>query len=60
MEKIKWEELSNSEILREQLNLKNTFEVLKSEIMQKVNELDALNEEFLKSEKELQKRNFKL
>ena len=60
MEKIKWEELSTSEILREQLNLKNAFEALKSKIMEKVNELDGINEEFLKSEKELQKRNIKL
>lgn len=60
MESIKWEELSNAEILREQLKLKDTFENLKSEIMKKVNELDALNEEFLKSERELNKRNIKL
>lgn len=57
---IKWEELSNAEIFREQLNLKNTFEKLKSEIMEKVNELDRLNVEFIKSEKELEKRNIKL
>lgn len=57
---IKWEELSNAEILREQLNLKNTFDKLKSEIMKRVNELDELNAEFLKSEKELEKRNIKL
>ena len=54
---IKWEELSNAEIFREQLNLKNSFEKLKSEIMEKVNELDRLNAEFIKSEKELEKRN---
>lgn len=57
---IKWEELSNAEIFREQLNLKNSFEKLKSEIMEKVNELDNLNAEFIKSEKELEKRNIKL
>ena len=57
---IKWEELSNAEILREQLNLKNTFDKLKGEIMKRVNELDELNAEFLKSEKELEKRNIKL
>jgi hypothetical protein len=60
MGNIKWEELSNSEILREQLNLKNTFDKLKSEIMEKVNELDTLNDEFVKGETELKKRNFKL
>ena len=60
MESIKWEELSNAEILREQLKLKDTFENLKSEIMKKVNELDALNEEFLKSERELNTRNINL
>lgn len=59
MEAIKWEELSNSEILREQLNLKNSFEKLKSEILEKVNELDELNAEFLKGEAELNKRNIK-
>ena len=59
METIKWEELSNSEILREQLNLKNSFEKLKSEILEKVNELDELNAEFLKGEAELNKRNIK-
>lgn len=59
MEAIKWEELSNSEILREQLNLKNSFEKLKSEILEKVNKLDELNAEFLKGEAELNKRNIK-
>lgn len=60
MEGVKWGELSTSEIIREQLNLKNTFEKLKSEILEKVNQLDALNEEFLKGEEELNKRNIKL
>lgn len=60
METIKWEELSTAEIIREELNLKNTFEKLKSEIMEKVNELDELNAEFLKGEAELNKRNVKL
>ena len=60
METIKWEELSTAEIIREELNLKNTFEKLKSEIMEKVNELDELNAEFLKGEAELNKRNIKL
>ena len=60
MEAIKWDELSNSEILREQINLKNTFEKLKSEIMEKVNELDELNVEFLKGEAELNKRNIRI
>lgn len=60
MEAIKWEELSTAEIIREELNLKNTFEKLKSEIMEKVNELDELNMEFLKGEAELKKRNVNL
>lgn len=60
MEEIKWEELSTAEIIREQLNLKNTFEKLKSEIMEKINQLDKLNETFLKGEQELSKRNIKL
>ena len=60
MEAIKWEELSTAEIIREELNLKNTFEKLKSEIMEKVNELDELNVEFLKGEAELKKRNVNL
>ena len=57
---IKWEELSNSELIREQLNLKNRFEVLKSDIFQKINELDDLNAEFLKGEAEMKKRNIGL
>lgn len=60
MEKIKWEELSNAEIIREELNLKNAFEKLKSEIMEKINDLDELNAEFLKGETELNKRNIKI
>ena len=60
MEKIKWEELSNSEIIREQLGLKNRFEKLKSEIMEKVSELDELNDEFRKGEAEMNKRNMGL
>lgn len=60
MKNIKWEELSNSEILQEELKLKNEFEKLKSEIMDRVNELDSLNEEFLRGESELNRRNIKL
>jgi hypothetical protein len=60
MEAIKWEELSTAEIIREELNLKNSFEKLKSEIMEKVDELDKLNAEFLKGEAELNKRNVKI
>lgn len=60
MNKVEWENLSTAEIIREELNLKNTFEKLKSEIMEKVNELDELNAEFLKGEAELAKRNVKL
>lgn len=60
MDAIKWEELSNSEILREQINLKNLFEKLKKEIMEKVSELDELNAEFLKGEAELNKRNIRI
>lgn len=60
MEKIKWDELSTAEIIREEINLKNTFEKLKSDIMKKVEELDELNSEFLKGEEELNKRNVKM
>ena len=54
---IKWEELSNSELIREQLNLKNRFEKLKTDIFEKINELDDINAEFLKGEAEMKKRN---
>lgn len=57
---IKWEELSNSELFREQLNLKNQFEKLKSEILEKVNQLDDINAEFLKGEEEMRKRNISI
>lgn len=60
MEKNKWDEMSTSEIIRAQLGLKNTFEKLKSEIMEKVNELDELNAEFIRGEEELKKRNITL
>lgn len=60
MDAIKWENLSNSEILREQISLKGKFENLKKEIMEKVNELDSLNEEFLRGEAEMNKRNIRL
>ena len=60
MEKIKWEELSNAEILREQLKLKNEFENLKEEIMKKVNLLDSINDNFLGGEEKKKKRNFKV
>lgn len=57
---IKWEELSNSELIREQLNLKNRFEKLKTDIFEKINELDGINAEFLKGEAEMKKRNIGL
>ena len=57
---IKWEELSNSELIREQLNLKNRFEKLKTDIFEKINELDDINAEFLKGEAEMKKRNIGL
>ena len=57
---IKWEELSNSELIREQLNLKNRFEKLKTDIFEKINELDSINAEFLKGEAEMKKRNIGL
>ena len=60
MDNIKWEDLSTAEIIREQLNLKNSFESLKSEIMSKINQLDELNAQFLKGEEELNKRNVRL
>ena len=60
MDAIKCENLSNSEILREQISLKGKFENLKKEIMEKVNELDSLNEEFLRGEAEMNKRNIRL
>ena len=60
MDAIKWENLSNSEILREQISLKGKFENLKKERMEKVNELDSLNEEFLRGEAEMNKRNIRL
>ncbi len=59
MEEIKWGELSNAEIIREQMNLKNSYEKLKSEILEQVDKLDKMNDEYLKSEKELQKRNYR-
>ena len=57
---IKWEELSNSELIREQLNLKNRFDKLKTDIFEKINELDDINAEFLKGEAEMKKRNIGL
>ena len=57
---IKWEELSNSELIREQVNLKNRFEKLKTDIFEKINELDDINAEFLKGEAEMKKRNIGL
>ena len=57
---IKWEELSNSELIREQLNLKNRFDKLKTDIFEKINELDSINAEFLKGEAEMKKRNIGL
>lgn len=58
MEKIKWEELSNAEIIREQMNIKNSFDILRAEILKKVEELDAMNDEYVKAENELNKRNY--
>ena len=59
MEDIKWEELSNAEIIREQMAIQNAYDKLKSDIFEQINKLDKMNDEYLKSEKELQKRNYR-
>ena len=55
---MKWEEMTNNEILMEQINLKNKYQVLKKEILDKLTELDSLDEEYNKSVNELNKRGY--
>ena len=57
---MKWEEMTNNEILMEQINLKNKYQVMKKEILDKLAELDSLDEEYNKSVNELSKRGYKV
>jgi hypothetical protein len=44
----------------EQINLKNKYQVMKKEILDKLTELDSLDEEYNKSVNELSKRGYKV
>lgn len=56
MEKYLWEEMTTSEIRSKQLTLKELYESKKNKISQLLDDLDQLDEEYVKSEKELNKR----
>lgn len=56
MEKYLWEEMTTSEIRSKQLTLKELYENKKNKISQLLDDLDLLDEEYVKSEKELNKR----
>lgn len=53
-----WKNMSNNEILREQINIENAYETCKGQIIELLQKLDELNEEYKQSNNELKKRNY--
>lgn len=52
--------MTNREILNEELSIKNKYQALKEEIVEKLHELDTLDEEYVKCSAELKKRGITL
>ena len=57
MNKIEWEKLTTPEIKLKKLSLEREYDGIKNEINKLLSKLSDLDEEYIRADKELQKRN---
>ena len=55
---IKWEQMSNNEILLEQISIQNKYQKIKDEMLELLEKMDKLTESYEQSIKELRKRKY--
>lgn len=57
MSKIEWEKLTTPEIKLKKISLEREYDGIKNEINKLLSKLSDLDEEYIRADKELQKRN---
>jgi hypothetical protein len=57
MNKIEWEKLTTPEIKLKKISLEREYDGIKNEINKLLSKLSDLDEEYIRADKELQKRN---
>lgn len=57
MTKIEWEKLTTPEIKLKKISLEREYDSIKNEINKLLSKLSDLDEEYIRADKELQKRN---
>lgn len=57
MNKIEWEKLTTPEIKLKKISLEREYDSIKNEINKLLSKLSDLDEEYIRADKELQKRN---
>lgn len=57
MKKIEWEKLTTPEIKLKKISLEREYDGIKNEINKLLSKLSDLDEEYIRADKELQKRN---
>ena len=57
MTKIEWEKLTTPEIKLKKISLEREYDGIKNEINKLLSKLSDLDEEYIRADKELQKRN---
>lgn len=57
MNKIEWEKLTTPEIKLKKMSLEREYDGIKNEINKLLSKLSDLDEEYIRADKELQKRN---
>lgn len=56
MQQVKWTEMSNTDIRMKMNSMKEQYEVIKNKINELFDQLDFLDNEYLKGQKELENR----